>query len=173
MVLKIKIFAAAVLLISSSICYAQHTKEKIELQKMEIVNDELNSILDDIIMNEKKCSYYDCKLIFAITIEKRDDEISLIVESLKDKNIALVLEPYGYFTKDKHLFVIDGVKSNDLFSMSKKKKNFKYVKYDPTYKDPKTGKIIVHTFTDDSFSQWEYTYNNKSFSLRSKISFCN
>ena len=146
--------------------YGQHKNKEIALIQLNINNNELETALDSIINEEKKCGYYSYGLMFGITINQVEDNAHLVIDYFLDKNIALGLNPYGYFYHKKHLFFVDGDVSDQLLNKTNKKKDFKYLEYDPTYK-PKDGenrKIFV--FTDDSFSQWEFLYENQKLILK-------
>ena len=154
------------------VCFGQHTNEKIELKKLKLFDKGLCKIIANSIKHEKKCDYYSDDLIFTISVNKSESGVSLIIETIEDKNIALGLKPVGYFKKENHLFLVDGYDWNKFFASSNQKKEFRYVKYDPTYQEPNSEKIIVHYFTDDSFSQWEYVYNDGNFKLKNKSKSC-
>lgn len=152
--------------------YSQHKNKEANLIQLNIENNELNNTLDSIINQEKKCSYYSCDLIFGITLNKSNQDAYLVVDSLLDENIALGLNPYGYFYYKKHLFLVDGDIASQLLSKTEKIKKFKYLIYDPTYK-PKNGeKKKIFVFTDDSFSQWEFLYSNQKLLLKKKTFSC-
>lgn len=152
--------------------YGQHKHKEINLIQLNISNTELDSTLDLIINQEKKCSYYSCDLLFGITINKNKEDTYLVIDSLLDENIALGLNPYGYFYYKNHLFLVDGDMENQLLNKAEKKRKFKYLEYDPTYQ-PKNGeKKKIFVFTDDSFSQWEFLYTDQRLLLKKKTSFC-
>lgn len=153
--------------------YSQHKKKEISLVQLNITNNELGTALDSIISQEKKCSYYSCDLIFGITITKTEDKVYLVIDSLLDKNIALGLNPYGYFYYKKHLFFVDGDKSSQLLDETEIERGFKYLEYDPTYKTKDEDENKIFVFTDDSFSQWEFLYKDQELILKDKTSFCN
>ncbi len=156
----------------SMVCYGQHTDEKIELEKFKLIEGKLCKIITNSIKHEKKCDYYSNDLIFTISANQIESGISLLIETIEDKNIALGLKPTGYFKKDKHLFLVDGNGWSQFFISSNQKKEFEYVKYDPTFQDPNNKKIVVHYFTDDSFSQWQYIYEKGEFKLKNTSTFC-
>ncbi|NCT18964.1 MAG: hypothetical protein GW771_12110 [Flavobacteriia bacterium] len=170
--MSIKKNILTLLLLSCLSGYSQHKNKEINLVQLGINNTELDLALDSIINQEKKCSYYTCDLIFGITINKNEEDTYLVIDSLLDKNIAFGLNPYGYFYYKKHLFLVDGDVSSQLLDRTEKKRNFKYLEYDPTY-IPKNGeKKKIFVFTDDSFSQWEFLYKNQKLLLKKKTSSC-
>jgi hypothetical protein len=158
--------------LSCLLSYGQHKNKEINLIELNINDNKLDDVLDSIISQEKKCNYYNCDLVFGITINKSEEDAYLVIDSLLDENIALGLNPYGYFYYDKHLFLVDGDMESQLLDKTKKNKKFKYLEYDPTYK-PKNGeKKKIFVFTDDSFSQWEFLYRNQKLLLQKKTSSC-
>jgi hypothetical protein len=150
---------------------AQHKERRIELLNLNINDQNLSTILDSIVLFEKKCSYYDSKLLFSFSVRKSDDNFFIIVESQKNINILLPLGKYGYFYHKNHLFFVGGDNCEDLFSTCGEKRIFKYLEYDSNYQ-PKDGKKIIYFFNDDSFSQWQYWYINKELLLEGKSTFC-
>lgn len=152
--------------------YTQHIKKEIVLTKVNVNNNELKIALDTIIEEEKECDYFSVDLMFGVTIIQAEEGVNLLIDSFSDKDMALGLDPYGYFYHRNHLFFVDGIVYNQVLCKTKDKKEFKYLEYDPNYKleNGKNEKIFV--FTDDSFSQWEFLFNNKELTLKSKISSC-
>ena len=150
---------------------AQHKEKHIDLSLLNIKQQKLLEILDDVVSHEKQCSYYDCKLLYSISVKKYEDNFFVIIESQKDINILLPLGKYGYFYHKNHLFFVGGDNCEDLFSTCGEKKIFKFLDYDPSYQ-PKNSKRIIYIFNDDSFSQWQYWYINKEFILTGKSTFC-
>ena len=100
--------------------YSQHKSKEANLVQLNISNNDFDSTLDSIISQEKKCSYYSCDLIFGITLNKRNQDTYLIIDSLLDENIALGLNPYGYFYYRRHLFFVDGDIASELLGKTKK-----------------------------------------------------
>src|SRR5690606_29439917 len=97
------------------------------------------------------------KLTFAINVKSSTFYPSFIVESISDRNLVLGLNPYGYFYRKGHLFIVEGDTPNDLFSQREKGKKFKYVEYDTSFEEyDSKGNRILRITNDDSFSQWEY-----------------
>lgn len=135
---------------------AQSVQRNIALFRAELKNKELSSILDSMIAEEKKCSYYTPSIAFGIDINKEKDGFEIVLTS-ENMNMLLSLAPYGYFYHQKHLFFLRVDKCDDLFLICKDKKKFKF-------KDEKLE------FLDDSFSAWSYFYVNKKFVLNSKSS---
>lgn len=163
--------AFLILFFNSWIAFSQHIKKQNELVHLTIPNKDVCTILDSIVVAEKKCEYYNKNLIFTINIRKVENDYSVIIESIIDSNIVQRLDPYGYFYYQKHLIVVDGDTCESIFSKTKEKRKFKYIKYDPTYQEQ--GKPFkVYYFNDDSFSQWSFWYINNKFKFDSKSSSC-
>ena len=112
-------------------CASSQVEEaEIELYTTKVLNSKLDSIVVQKIEHEKKCDYYNDSLIFNISVYELEDNLDnyeIIISSTTNKNIALSIDPYGYFYKDKHLFLIDGDASKILFSRSNDKNKFLYI----------------------------------------------
>jgi hypothetical protein len=154
---RIRFIAFLILIGHNLSVLAQHKEKEVFLNSLEIQNSQLTTVLDSIVDNEKKCDYYSCKLTFAINVKNSTFYPSFIVESISDRNLVLGLNPYGYFYRKGHLFIVDGDMLNDLFSQHEKGKKFKYVEYDTSFEEyDSRGNRILRITNDDSFSQWEY-----------------
>ncbi len=165
------------LCINSVNVFAQYIEKQIDLYHLSFENKNLTTILDSIILHEKKCNYYDCNLLFSFDIQKfEDNDILIVIESNNSIDLLLGLDPYGFFYYENHMFIVDGDSLEELFSICGQKVSFKYLEKDLDYilkrKDDK--KIITEIFIiDDSFSQWSYQYLNGEFIFDGKSSFCN
>lgn len=164
--------APVILALNCLFAYAQHKEKSINLIKLDI-SDNLKTVLKKIIEEEKQCDYYSCKLIFGISIDRLGNSGDLIIDSMLDKNIALTLRPYGYFYYKSHLFFVDSDTANELLTTTDNDKVFKYLEYDPNYKPKKDEERKVFLFTDDSFSQWEYSFEGRELLLKNKTQACN
>ena len=156
-------------------CLAQHVERKISIEKLSASNSKLDSIINDFVDQEKKCSYYSCELIFTIGVNRigfDSDQYSILIESLEDRNIALGLEPKGYFKDRGHFFLIDGDSYQHFFTGSLNFKEFEYLKYDPTYQEPGSDEIVINVFTDDSYSQQEWKFGDDIFVLLNSYNSC-
>jgi hypothetical protein len=162
MVRLLKILMMFVLCLNSLNMIAQQKEKKINLLHLSIEDQFFSIILDSVILHEKKCSYYDYKLLFSINTQKIDEQFLISIESQLDINLLLPLSAYGYFYHQNHLFIVHGDYCEDLFSTCGEKKAFKYLDYNPA-DFQKTG--ILYIFNDDSFSQWQYWYINNEFVL--------
>ncbi|MDN5356807.1 MAG: hypothetical protein PWQ43_1751, partial [Rikenellaceae bacterium] len=136
------------------------------------------TILDSIILHEKKCNYYDCNLLFSFDIQKFEDNyILIVIESNNSIDLLLSLDPYGFFYYKNHMFIVDGDRLEELFSICGQKVSFKYLEEDLDYilkrTDDKNIITEIYFITDDSFSQWSYLYLNGEFIFDGKSSFCN
>lgn len=173
MVKYFKIIIVVVLCLNSINVVAQNKEKQIEILHLSIEENNLLSILDSIILHEKECSYYDCKLLFSITIRKAENNFFVSIASQTDSNILLGLIPYGYYYHQNHLFLVDGDQCEDIFSTCGEKKIFKYLDYNhPDFQPKKGEKTTIYSFYDDSFSQWNYWYINKKFVLKDKPTSC-
>lgn len=152
---------------------AQQKEKEIELLHLIIKDQSLLSILDSVILHEKECSYYDCELLFSITIKKVKNNLFVSIESQTDRNILLGLTPYGYYYHQNHLFLVNGDQCEDIFSTCGKKKVFSYLDYHHTgFQSKKEEKTIIYSFNNDSFSQWHYWYVKSKFVLEEKSTSC-
>lgn len=161
------------LILNVSFLYGQHQELELELSKLELNNENFKIILNSIIKHEKKCVYYTPNLIFTVNIMRSKNKISIIVESIDDKNIALDLKPCGFFYQEGHLFLIKGNMVNCFFSKTEIKTEFKYMEYDIYYEEyNEEGLRILRIILDDSFSQWEFSFSKGDFLLENKSTYC-
>jgi len=173
----LKYFITLMLCINSVNVFSQYVEKQIDLYHLSFENKNLTTILDSIILHEKKCNYYDCNLLFSFDIQKfEDNDILIVIESNNSIDLLLGLDPYGFFYYENHMFIVDGDSLEELFSICGQKVSFKYLEKDLDYilkrKDDK--KIITEIFIiDDSFSQWSYQYLDGEFIFDGKSSFCN
>lgn len=152
---------------------AQYKEKQIELLHINIKDESLSTILDEIILHEKRCSYYDSGLLFSISIKKSEDNFLISIESQKDINALLPLRSYGYLYHQNHLFVLQGSCCEDIFSACGEMRIFKYLDYNQLQFHPKNeDKRTIYVFNDDSFSQWHYWYVNAKFVLKEKSTSC-
>ena len=170
------------LCINSVNVFAQYIEKQIDLYHLSFENKNLTTILDSIILHEKKCNYYDCNLLFSFDVQKFEDNyISIVIESNNSIDLLLGLDPYGFFYYKNHMFIVDGDSLEELFSICGQKVSFKYLDEDLDYiieqntkrKYDKNTIIELYFIIDDSFSQWSYIYINGEFIFEGKSSFCN
>lgn len=171
MKINCKLIVFLILLFNNWVTFSQHIKKQNELVHLTFVNKDICTILDSIVIAEKKCEYYNKRLIFSISIRKIDNAYSIIIESMGDSNIAYGSSEYGYFYYQNHLMLVDGDTCESVFSKTKEKKKFKYIQYDPFYQE-KGNPMKVYYFSDDSFSQWSFWFTDNKFKFESKSSFC-
>lgn len=142
----------------SSFCLNAQNKKEIKLPLLIVKEEKLLTLLDSIVIHEKKCDYYRDDLLFSISLEKtkKDGTVYVIIESIKTINI----DPKGYFYYKKHLFVTNGEGLLNLFFITKDKKGF----------TAETNfKPLIH---NDSFSQWSFWYYNNNFILDALSTYC-
>jgi hypothetical protein len=149
---------------------SQHIEKSNVLTHLTIVDSNICIVLDSIVENEKKCEYYNEKLIFVFDIKKSKDEYHLTIESVNDSNIIQGLEPYGYFYFDNHLVIIDGDICKKIFSSTKRTRKFRYIEYDLSYQED--DKKVIYYFNDDSYSNWHYLYTNGNLIFKNKFTTC-
>lgn len=153
--------------------HSQHINQKIELTEMEIISDQFKRVLDMVVNHEKCCDYYDVNLVFVIQLTTIGSESRIEIESLGDKNLALELQPYGFFYHKKHLFLLERDKNQTLFSERPVKKVFEYLKYDIFHQEFNTeGQLILPLIIDDSYTQWQFLYFQNMFVFENLVSFC-
>ncbi|MBK6934008.1 MAG: hypothetical protein RBQ75_07585 [Bacteroidales bacterium] len=178
----LKFFITFMLCINSVNVFAQYIEKQIDLYHLSFENKNLTTILDSIILHEKKCNYYDCNLLFSFDVQKFEDNyISIVIESNNSIDLLLGLDPYGFFYYKNHMFIVDGDSLEELFSICGQKVSFKYLEEDLDYiieqntkrKYDKNTIIELYFIIDDSFSQWSYIYINGEFIFEGKSSFCN
>jgi hypothetical protein len=174
MIKEFKFLIILILCLKSGTLLAQHNEKIIELSRLSIERKSFLTILDSIITHEKKCSYYECDLLFSIDLKKNKEDFLISIESQNNINLLLPLGSYGYFYYLKHLFIVRGDRSEDVFLTCKEKTLFKYLDYNHSVFQPKDGKEkLIYIFNDDSFSQWHYRFVNKDFVLEEKSTSCN
>jgi len=66
----LKFFITFMLCINSVNVFAQYIEKQIDLYHLSFENKNLTTILDSIILHEKKCNYYDCNLLFSFRYTK-------------------------------------------------------------------------------------------------------
>jgi len=178
----LKFFITFMLCINSVNVFAQYIEKQIDLYHLSFENKNLTTVLDSIILHEKKCNYYDCNLLFSFDVQKFEDNyISIVIESNNSIDLLLGLDPYGFFYYKNHMFIVDGDSLEELFSICGQKVSFKYLDEDLDYiieqntkrKYDKNTIIELYFIIDDSFSQWSYIYINGEFIFEGKSSFCN
>jgi hypothetical protein len=178
----LKFFITFMLCINSVNVFAQYIEKQIDLYHLSFENKNLTTILDSIILHEKKCNYYDCNLLFSFRIQEFEDNyISIVIESNNSIDLLLGLDPYGFFYYKNHMFIVVGDSLEELFSICGQKVSFKYLEEDLDYiieqntkrKYDKNTIIELYFIIDDSFSQWSYIYINVEFIFEGKSSFCN
>ncbi len=168
-----KIFAIMILFLNESNVVAQKKGKEIELTHLNIEKNEFLSIIDSTVLHERNCEYYDCRLIFSISVRKSENNFLISIESQKDINLLLSLNPNGYFYHQNHLFVLQGDQIETVFSACETKGIFKYLDYSHSYYHPKKGgKKTIQNLNDDSFSQWHYWFVNDNFVLEKKSTSC-
>lgn len=170
----LKIIIVFVLFLNSIDMTAQQKEKQIELHLLNIEEKNFLSILDSIILHEKKCDYFDGELLFDVLIKKFENNYYLIsIWSQTDINISLSFDLYGYFYYQNYLFVVQGEQCEDIFSICDTKRLFKYIDYNHSDFQPKKGeKVMIYIYNDDSFSQWHYWYINGKFILEDKHTSC-
>jgi len=174
----LKYFITLMLCINSVNVYSQYVEKQIDLYHLSFENKNLTTILDSIILHEKKCNYYDCNLLFSFDIQKfEDNDILIVIESNNSIDLLLGLDPYGFFYYENHMFIVDGDSLEELFSICGQKVSFKYLEEDLDYilkrTDDKNIITEIYFIIDDSFSQWSYLYLDGEFIFEGKSSFCN
>ena len=166
------------LCINSVNVFAQYIEKQIDLYHLSFENNNLTTILDSIILHEKKCNYYDCNLLFSFRIQKfEDNDILIVIQSNNSIDLLLGIDPYGFFYYKNHMFIVFGDSLQELFSICGQKVSFKYLEEDLDYilkrTDDKNIITEIYFIIDDSFSQWSYLYLDGEFIFEGKSSFCN
>ncbi len=166
------------LCINSVNVFSQYVEKQIDLYHLSFENKNLTTILDSIILHEKKCNYYDCNLLFSFRIQKFEGNyILIVIQSNNSIDLLLSLDPYGFFYYKNHMFIMFGDSLEELFSICGQKVSFKYLEEDLDYilkrTDDKNIITEIYFIIDDSFSQWSYLYLDGEFIFEGKSSFCN
>ncbi len=174
----LKYFITLMLCINSVNVFSQYVEKQIDLYHLSFENKNLTTILDSIILHEKKCNYYDCNLLFSFRIQKFEGNyILIVIQSNNSIDLLLSLDPYGFFYYKNHMFIMFGDSLEELFSICGQKVSFKYLEEDLDYilkrTDDKNIITEIYFIIDDSFSQWSYLYLDGEFIFEGKSSFCN
>jgi len=135
---------------------SQNVRNQFEesLPVLNIVNDRLYNILDSLIINDRKCDFYDSNLVYTIHI-KKEKYFDLIQFSSNHKLIKLGKE-LGCFTYNNHTVLVSGDNNEKLFRITKRKVYFKY--YKPSGGIDARGNVIIDIYEDDTNTQWNYKY---------------
>lgn len=170
---RFKIITTFVLFLNSLIFVSQHKEKQIELSHLRINGENIPAMLDAIVSHEKKCDYYEDKLVLSINIKKADDKYFISIQSQNDINLLLPLDSYGYIYHQNHLFIIQGDQCEVIFSSCGEKRTFSYIDYNHIDFQVKKGRRKkIYVFNDDSFSQWHYWYTKNEFVLEEKSTSC-
>jgi hypothetical protein len=107
-----------------------------------------------------------------VTLSEVDDifHVSIGPYGYHERKIG---RPFGCFFSQGHLFIVSG--SNyigDLFRNTRYYRKVNYIEDDDAY-DPSTGKIIIESYEDDSWSNWHYILKEDKFILVGFSTTCN
>jgi len=139
-----------------------------------IVNENLFLLLDSIIEHEKKCEYYNTKLLFSIYLNTNiNNQYSVLVGSIGNKVIKTGREIGGFRHKD-HLFIVNGDSIDATLFLKTEEKLYGIFSKSKTGYNSKTKEWFfdVDAMQDDSYSYWYYYYENGRFVFESKSTYC-
>ena len=170
--MKYKILFVLVFVLSFADLYSCGAQKTDSLKVVTIINKKLPPILNSITIHEKKCEYYSDSLVFYVFINDRNDLYSEIQIGSIGNNVIRSGKELGCFLYKDHLFIIEGVIEKSLFSFQNE-----FVKIDFQEINNKDGVIEkgiinIDVYEDDSFSYWNYYYQNGNFIFESKHTFC-
>ena len=152
------------------VCNFIQAKDMDSLMVIKLQSSELQEILNDVIKHEKRCDYYDPKIIYKINIQLVNDDYRLQIGTV-GSNLVQIGNESGCFTYQGHFFIIAGLLPESLFAKTNHKKFIKYYKSKEGY-DPETGEVILDLIEDDSFSYWNYLYKDRTFKLIEVLTYC-
>lgn len=128
----------------------------------EIKNSNLIPVLDSMILLEKKCEYYNSKLVFNIKIYPNKGYSNIQIEAIRYKPGGRLY--LGCFQYSGHLFLVSGQFEESLFVKTNKKKPIEI------HKEKKRSDHIL--IEDDTFSSCLYKYLDNQFYLIGRLSYC-
>jgi hypothetical protein len=162
------IFIVLISIFSSISLYSCNTQRIDSLHAISITNKNLFTILDSIISHEKQCDYYNEGLVFNVFVTVRNKSYSDIQIGAIGNDIIRVGNELGCFMYRDHLFIVKGKQEVEtLFSILKK-----YIQIDIYESKKEEDVITIDIFEDDSYSYWNYYYQDNIFIFESKYSMC-
>ncbi len=147
---------------------ANAQEQEIYLRHYSVVHPELESAIDRVVENEKKCDYFDCSTLFFANVQVLNNmEISISIESQSDKNILLALDPNGFIYHQNFLVLLRlNGETNSLFKPCSEKSSFKFIDYDhPEFQKKRKNVDEILVFNDDSFSQWTFRFSENKLKV--------
>lgn len=167
--MKTQILLILLFLFISNCGFCQKNKAVI-LEQVELKNKEFSSILDSIFIAELKCNYYSDTLSLGIVIIVNPEDksmFSISIESKVSKDVLPSLNPLAYFIQKKHYCIVYNYVPSEFFLQKAVHEKFVNVL------DRKRNKHQLDSYEDDSFSRWQYYYQNNKFLLESNLRRCN
>ncbi len=139
--------------------YSNCSNQMDSLPLIKIENSELKSILDNILICDKKCDNYDKELIYQVMLLNNEDSTIQITIGSTGNYIVKNGYELGVFEYGDHTFVISGTKLDK--TIFKKTKTIKPI----SFYLPNSESDEIVFFEDDSRSYWVYNYKKGKFSL--------
>jgi len=145
--------------------FSQHNKI-FELQSLDIKDSSFFFVLDQFILNEKKCNYYNSNLLVEIGIQSINDSVyQVVLSSFGEKNKKSNRD-FGCFIYDGHLFIVSKSRNEkDLDLLFKKTNEKQKIKLTKTKKE----RLII---LDDSYTIWTFYYKNGIYMSSKRESSC-
>jgi hypothetical protein len=143
--------------------YLSANAEKLDsLNVLNVKEEGFVKVLDHILNQEKACAYYSPNLIYMVNLQSFNDSCTVQIGSVGIRTIKIGNE-IGCFIFDGHLFIVSGGKFDELLFDQVNER--KYVNFlDPKKKRKSTsGRVIITSREDDSFSFWTYQYKKGDF----------
>ena len=132
---------------------SENIKTNDSLIVLKIVNAELKTIIDSLLIHEKEMGYYDSNLVFYIDVQNRNSVTLVSIGSFH--KIMKTGNEIGCFTVDNHIFIVTGKHESILFKKTRCKKRIDfYVPLEETENDSEN--IIIDIYEDDFYTQWDY-----------------
>jgi len=127
----------------------------LKMDSLEVRNNNLISIIDSIIENEKQCKYFSENLYFGIEIDSfKTDTLYLNITSNLSKDTYIDSQSTGYFIYKGFYFFVTDIARTSFFLKTNKIKVFDKNVKEPITNEGYTTQIIF--YEDDRFSDYYY-----------------
>jgi len=148
--------------------YGYNAQRVDSLHIISITNSDLFTILDSIVFHEKQCVYYNDSLVFNVFVNDCNKSYTAIQIGAIGNDIIRVGNELGCFMHKDHMFIVKGKKVNEMFFSILKK----YIQIDFYESKMEEGVINIDVYEDDSYSYWNYYFQDSIFFFESKNSMC-
>ena len=133
-----------------------HRKED-TLVVLKIVNTKFQTIIDNLLIHEKKMDYYNSDLVFYIDVQHRKG-ITLLSVGSTNKIMKSGYE-IGCLTIKGKFFIVSSNCETNLFKNTQFKMKYNFYIPIESRKIDSEG-VIIDIYEDDSYTQWNYRLKN-------------